>query len=219
MKDFFRNKKKFLLVVMLMVVTLTGCSVPRGQNGKTYVNSIYTNNDVQVKRGDVDIPDDKELQKKYKDYKADDLITIEKTTFSDAMDEGWFNGLIVWPIAFLINFVADFSDAGIGIIAATFLIQLLIFLFSIKSQVASQRMQSIQPEMNKIQAKYAGKTDDRSKDAAGAGNAGALQQIQNQSVWNTAGNVYTVPGNSGYVSGDDARVQRGNRFLPGNQPG
>ena len=77
MKDFFRNKKKFLLVVMLMVVTLTGCSVPRGQNGKTYVNSIYTNNDVQVKRGDVDIPDDKELQKKYKDYKADDLITIE----------------------------------------------------------------------------------------------------------------------------------------------
>ena len=55
--------------------------------------------------------------------------------------------------------------------------------------------------------------------AAGAGNAGALQQIQNQSVWNTAGNVYTVPGNSGYVSGDDARVQRGNRFLPGNQPG
>ena len=93
-----------------------------------------------MKRGDVDIPDDKELQKKYKDYKADDLITIEKTTFSDAMDEGSFNGLIVSPIAFLINFVADFSDAGIGIIAATFLIQLLIFLFSIKSQVASQRM-------------------------------------------------------------------------------
>ena len=39
MKDFFRSKKKFLLVVMLMVVTLTGCSVPRGQNGKTYVKN------------------------------------------------------------------------------------------------------------------------------------------------------------------------------------
>ena len=50
MKDFFRSKKKFLLVVMLMVVTLTGCSVPRGQNGKTYVNSIYTNNDVQDRK-------------------------------------------------------------------------------------------------------------------------------------------------------------------------
>ena len=215
MKDFFRNKKKFLLVVMLMVVTLTGCSVPRGQNGKTYVNSIYTIKDVQVKRGEVDIPDNKELQKKYKDYKADDLITIEKTTFSDAIDEGWFNGLIVWPIAFLINFVADFSDAGIGIIAATFLIQLLIFLFSIKSQVASQRMQAIQPEMNKIQAKYAGKTDD----AAGTGNAGALQQIQNQSVWYAIGYIHTVPGDSGYVSGHHACLQRGYRILPGNQLG
>ena len=63
MKDFFRNKKKFLLVVMLMVVTLTGCSVPRGQNGKTYVNSIYTNNDVQVKRGDVDIQTTKNFKR------------------------------------------------------------------------------------------------------------------------------------------------------------
>lgn len=164
MKDFFKNKKKFLLVVMLLVVVLTGCSVPRGENGKTYVNSIYTIKEEQVKRGEVDIPkDNKELQAKYKDYKEDDLITIPKTSFSDALGEGWFNGLIVWPISYLINFVADFTDAGIGIIVATFLIQFLIFLFSIKSQVATQRMQALQPELNKIQAKYAGKTDDRSK--------------------------------------------------------
>ena len=73
-------------------------------------------------------------------------------------DEGWFHGIIVYPIAQLINWVANFTDAGIGIIAATFLIQLLIFLFSIKSQVANQRMQALQPEMQKIQAKYAGRT-------------------------------------------------------------
>lgn len=164
MKEFFRSKKKLLLIMMLMVVTLTGCSVPRGQSGKTYVDAIYTIKEEKVKRGEVDIPkDNKELQEKYKGYKADDLITIPKTTFSDALDEGWFQGIIVYPIAFLINWVADFTDAGIGIIAATFLIQLLIFLFSIKSQVASQRMQAIQPEMNKIQAKYAGKSDERSK--------------------------------------------------------
>lgn len=164
MKAFFKDKKKFLLIVMLMVVTLTGCSVPRGQNGKTYVDSIYTIKDETVKREEVDIPkNDTNLQKKYGKLKADDLITIPKTTFSNAMNEGWFNGIIVWPIAYLINWVADFSDAGIGIIAATLLIQLLIFLFSIKSQVAQQRMQLIQPEMNKIQAKYAGKKDDQSK--------------------------------------------------------
>ncbi|MEG2800247.1 MAG: YidC/Oxa1 family membrane protein insertase, partial [Erysipelotrichaceae bacterium] len=120
--------------------------------------------DETVKRGEIDIAkDDTATQNKYKDYKASDLIEIKATSFGDAMDEGWFTGLIVWPIAQLINWVATFTDAGIGIIAATFLIQVLIFLFSLKSQVANQRLQTIQPEINKITAKYAGKTDDRSK--------------------------------------------------------
>lgn len=63
----------------------------------------------------------------------------------------------------MINLVAAHTDAGVGIIVATFLIQLIIFLFSIKSQVANQKMQEMQPELMKIQNKYAGKTDDRSK--------------------------------------------------------
>lgn len=163
MKDFFKQKKKLLLVVMLMVVTLTGCSVPRGQNGKTYVDSIITIKEETVARKNVDFEKGSKAEKLYKDLKPDERITIKPTTFSDAMDEGWFHGIIVYPIAQLINWVANFTDAGIGIIAATFLIQLLIFLFSIKSQVANQRMQALQPEMQKIQAKYAGRTDDRSK--------------------------------------------------------
>ena len=58
MKDFFKQKKKLLLVVMLMVVTLTGCSVPRGQNGKTYVDSIITIKEETVARKNVDLKRD-----------------------------------------------------------------------------------------------------------------------------------------------------------------
>lgn len=160
MKSILKGKKKLLLVVMLMMITLTGCSVPRGQSGKTYVESIVAIQNETAQKNQVDLTNTKD---KYKDLKDDDLITIPATSFGDLMDEGWFQGLIVYPIAQLINWVAKYTDAGIGIIAATFLIQLLIFAFSIKSQVASQRMQSLQPEMNRIQAKYAGKSDDRSK--------------------------------------------------------
>ena len=163
MKRFLKSKKKFLAVIMVMVFVLTGCSNPRGESGKTYVNSIIASEDVEVKRSQVDLPDDKEIQKKYKDMKPEDIIHIKKTTFGDAMSEGWFNGLIVWPIAQLINITSSFTDAGVGIIITTLLIQFIIFLFSIKSQVATQKMQSIQPELNKIQAKYAGRNDDRSK--------------------------------------------------------
>ncbi|MEG1629700.1 MAG: YidC/Oxa1 family membrane protein insertase [Erysipelotrichaceae bacterium] len=93
-----------------------------------------------------------------------DLVIYLDTPFSQTFNTGsWFDGIIVWPIAQMINFVAEFSDAGIAVIVVTFLIQLITAAFSIKSQVASQKMQMLQPEMNRIQAKYAGKTDDRSK--------------------------------------------------------
>ena len=94
MKRFLKSKKKFLAVIMVMVFVLTGCSNPRGESGKTYVNSIIASEDVEVKRSQVDLPDDKEIQKKYKDMKPEDIIHIKKTTFGDAMSEGWFNGLI-----------------------------------------------------------------------------------------------------------------------------
>lgn len=96
-----------------------------------------------------------EIQLKY-------LIT-PSTPFGEQMNLGWFDGLIVWPIAQLINVIAKYTDAGIGIIVVTLLLQLVTAAFSIKSQVSAQRMQMLQPEMNRITAKYAGKTDDRSK--------------------------------------------------------
>lgn len=71
--------------------------------------------------------------------------------------------MIVWPIAQIINTIASYTDAGVGIIVTTLLIQLIVFMFTRKSQMSSQRMQEIQPEMQKIQNKYKDKTDDRSK--------------------------------------------------------
>lgn len=89
------------------------------------------------------------------------LITLE-TSFGSCLSEGWFN-LFVWPIAQLINLVASFTDAGVGVIFVTVLVNLLIAVFSIKQQVATQKMQVIQPEIQKIQAKYAGKKDQQSQ--------------------------------------------------------
>lgn len=163
MKSILKGKKKLLLVVMLMMVTLTGCTVPRDQQGRTHVEKIITIKEETVQKDKVSTDYNDDVKDTYKDLKDTDLITIPATSFGDIMDDGWFDGLIVFPIAQLINWVASFSDGGIGIIVTTLLIQLLIFLFSIKSQVASQRMQTLQPELNKIQAKYAGKNDQRSK--------------------------------------------------------
>lgn len=127
MKNIMKDKRKLLLLCVLVLVVLTACSNPRGEDGKIL---------------------------------ADKIISLN-TAFT--LDGSWFDGLIVWPIAQLINIIAKYSDAGIGVIAATLLIQLLTSSFTIKSQVSSQKMQMMQPELNKIQAKYAGKTDEQSR--------------------------------------------------------
>ena len=65
----------------------------------------------------------------------------------------------------------------------TLLVHLITLIFTIKSTVMTQKMQVIQPEMNRITKKYEGKTDERPPDGAGPqGNAAVIQRQRHQSV-------------------------------------
>lgn len=130
MKNLLKNKKKLLLVSVLLLVFVAGC--------KSYVD-----------------PETKKV--------LEEFIIYPSTPFMEVLDEGWFAGLFVWPLAQVINFFGGMTDAGIGILIATILFNLGVAVLSIKSQIQSQRMQMLQPEMQKIQAKYEGKTDDASR--------------------------------------------------------
>ena len=130
MKNLLKNKKKLLLLSVLLLAFVAGC--------KSYVD-----------------PETKKVMEEY--------IIYTTTTFGQVMEEGWFAAFFVWPLAQVINFFGNMTDAGIGILIATVLFNVIIAVFSIKSQVQSQKMQMIQPELNKIQAKYEGKTDDASR--------------------------------------------------------
>lgn len=165
MKKFLQEKSKIIFLCLFIVMTCTACSNPRGTDGKTKVDEIIASEQIEVKKSLVNVTEieDKKLSNEYKKLNDDDTITIKPTTFSEAIADGWFDGLIVWPIAQIINTIASYTDAGVGIIVTTLLIQLIVFMFTRKSQMSSQRMQEIQPEMQKIQNKYKDKTDDRSK--------------------------------------------------------
>ncbi len=144
---------------------LAGCSAPRGTDGKTKVDQIIASEKIEIPKSQVNTTEigDETLKKEYGKLKDSDTITIEPTGFGATLSQSWFDGLIVWPIAQLINVFASWTDAGVGIILATLLIQLVVFAFTYKSQLASQRMQEIQPELTRIQNKYKDKTDDRSR--------------------------------------------------------
>lgn len=165
MSNFLRKKAKILFVCFFVLLTCTACSSPRGKDGKTKVDQIISNEEFKVKRSDVSIENmkDAKLEKEYKKLDKDDEITIKPTTFKQAWSSGWFDGLIVWPLATLINKVSAATDAGIGIIVTTVILQVVLFAFTAKSQMSNQKMQEIQPEMQKIQNKYKGKTDQQSQ--------------------------------------------------------
>jgi len=86
------------------------------------------------------------------------------TTFQDVMSsENWFSAVLVWPIAWLINNMTPHIGVAAAITVVTLLVNLILLAFTVKSTVASQQMQLIQPEMTRIQKKYEGKTDDASR--------------------------------------------------------
>ncbi len=165
MTHFLHKKMNIFLLCCFVLLGLSGCSNPRGTDGKTKVDQIIASEKIEVEKDRVNVSDitDEKLKKEYEKLGKNEMITIEPTSFKQAISQSWFDGLIVWPIAQLINVFASWTDAGIGIILATLLIQIIIFFFTRKSQIANQRMQQIQPEMNKIQNKYKDKNDERSK--------------------------------------------------------
>lgn len=91
------------------------------------------------------------------------IITLSTHIGDILADESWFSAFFVFPISQAINFIAKYTGVILSIIIVTILIKLLTLSFTIKSTVASQKMQMINPELKKVQDKYAGKTDNESK--------------------------------------------------------
>lgn len=95
---------------------------------------------------------------------SNDLIT-DATTFNDAMNaDGLFGGILIWPLAKSINFIADKTGSVFASICiVTLVINAVLLALTFKSNMAMQRMNQIQPELTKIQKKYEGRSDQQSQ--------------------------------------------------------
>ena len=77
---------------------------------------------------------------------------------------GIFDFLLTIPIAKGILWLSNtLGSVGAGVVIMTVLINILILPVMAKSTIASQKMQMIQPELDQIQRKYAGRKDQTSQ--------------------------------------------------------
>ena len=85
----------------------------------------------------------------------------ESTKWS--LDAGFFDFILIIPIAKGILFASNYLGIVGGVVAMTILINIIILPVMVKSTVSSQKLQMLQPEIEKIQLKYRGRTDEASQ--------------------------------------------------------
>mgnify|MGYP003310431234 CR=1 FL=1 len=86
-------------------------------------------------------------------------VHMEGKDWGYAWQKGFLEGLLVYPVAAMTEiFAHNFGMGGWGqlgsILLVTFIVRTFLALVSLKSTIGQQKMQMLQPELAKIQAKY-----------------------------------------------------------------
>lgn len=110
-----------------------------------------------------------------------------------SLSAGWFDFLLTIPIAKGILWITDLTgNVAWGVVVLTIFINILILPIMIRSTVSSQKMQLLQPEMEKIQRKYAGRNDQASQMRQSA-EMQALYKKHGVSMWSSLITFITLP--------------------------
>lgn len=162
-----KNFKK-ILIILLLVIAVTGCTQVLKDN-KTKKAAFYENDSVKITLYENILcqPTDKGLIKEYKKYKKQVDITklpkCENFKISDSKYDGIWETLFVKPLAWLIVQINRIvKNYGFTIIILGLLLRLVLAPFTQKTAMQSENMKEMQPEMERINKKYEGKTDQES---------------------------------------------------------
>ena len=156
MKKIINNK---IVLILLLLLTLTGCTTQlRDKNNKIVKNPTTGQN---LTANIVCKPTDKKIIKIYEKNK----VKIEKLPDCNKMSitgkyENLWNTFFVRPLAYIIVRVGKLvGNTGLALILITLVIRLILFPITRKTAMQSELIKKAQPELNKLEKKYEGKTD------------------------------------------------------------
>lgn len=161
-------KKIKIGILILLVFSLTACG------NSNYI--LEDNTPVEYeKTGQIlqkDIlckPEDKDLDELYSEYKDqtkinyDDLPLCSDFSLSSNKADGIWEGIFVKPLAFLILKLGYLINSfGLSVILIGLAIRLILMPISAKTMKQSSNMRKAQPEIARIEKKYANKKDNES---------------------------------------------------------
>ena len=157
-----KNKKRIIIVLLLLLLT-TGCTKQLTDSNNKPVKNETTGQ--TLTENIICKPTNKETYNIYKEnkIKVDKLPDCEDFKITDGKYESLWNSFIVKPMAFLIIFLGKFvKNYGLSVIIISLLIRLIAYPVTKKTAMQSELMQKAQPELTRIQKKYANKQDEES---------------------------------------------------------
>ena len=161
-------KKKYLIILVILCLMLTGCTkYISDDNKKRVVNETTGQN---LPSNILCKPEEQELMKIYEKYSANLDVDLDKLPACEDLkfyDSDNYNGLwvqlIVMPLAWLIVKVGTLvKNYGVAVMLVGLLIRVILLPFSIKIMKQSANMQKAQPELARLEKKYANKNDNDS---------------------------------------------------------
>ena len=185
-----KKNKKLLLVFLVSILLLTGCTKQlKDANGvvvqdkktkQTLVENIlckpeglrdtYESAISKKKKDYKKLYEEGDLSKNEYKKKTKEILNIDKLPVCTEISivEGGYETLwtsvFVKPLAWIIVNIGKllWNNFGLAIMVVTILIKLILFPVTQKSLKQSESIQKAQPKLNKIEKKYANKTDQES---------------------------------------------------------
>lgn len=159
-----KNKKaKIVIILLLAVFLLTGCTKQLTDDNKIVVRNEKTGQ--TLTENIICQPKDKTTVKLYEKngVKIEKLPKCEKFKVTNGKYEGVWTSLFVKPLAFILIFLGkNIGNYAISVIIVSLAIRLLAYPVTKKTAMQSEIMKKAQPELQRIQKKYAGKEDQES---------------------------------------------------------
>ena len=159
-----KNKKiKVILIMFLLLISMTGCTKQLTDSNNKAVKNETTGQ--TLTKNILCKPTNKETIKIYEDNKVNlkKLPECKDFKITSGKYEGLWTSIFVKPLAFvLLKLGMIVKNYGISVIIISILIRLIAFPLTKKAALQSEVMKKAQPELNKIQKKYADKKDQES---------------------------------------------------------
>ena len=185
-----KKNKKVLIAVLATLLLLTGCTKQlKDADGKvvqdkstkqvlvenilcrpealkdTYIEALEKKREDLQKKLDAGDISKKDFEKKTKNMlDIDKLPVCTEISVVEGGYETFWTSVFVKPLAWVIVNIGKllWSSYGLAIIVTTLLIKLILMPFTIKSLKQSESIQKAKPKLDRIEKKYAGKTDQQS---------------------------------------------------------